>query len=137
MARVHLSTRVNATTMARLDEGARRAGLTRSALAERLLEEGMRMHDHPGVVFVDSVSGRTAHVAGTGMHVWEVAPTLLDNGGSVPVAAEYHGLSHFLLRGVASYYAAHKDEIDAEMDANERAYDEFVEQARRRDAAFR
>lgn len=137
MARVHLSTRIDEPVMARLDQQAARAGLTRSALAERLLEEGARMQEHPGIVFVDGPAGRRARVAGVGPDVWEVVQTLKDHKGSARAAAEYHERPRFLMEAAARYYAAFKDEIDDWIDENDRAYERFVEEARRRDAAFR
>src|SRR2546429_2318511 len=47
-------------------------GATPSGLAERLVDEGLRMAEHPGIVFKDGPTGRRAALA-LGPDVWEVA----------------------------------------------------------------
>src|SRR3954469_584466 len=39
-------------------------------LAQRYVEEGLRMDEHPLVRFVDGPAGRRARLVGTGMDVW-------------------------------------------------------------------
>jgi hypothetical protein len=56
----------------RLRRAATRRGESVSALAARLVDEGLRMEDHPGIVFRDGPTGRRAALAG-GPDVWEVA----------------------------------------------------------------
>jgi hypothetical protein len=46
-------------------------GLSLSAATNLLVDEGLRMAEHPGVVFRDGPSGRRAGLAG-GPEVWEV-----------------------------------------------------------------
>src|ERR1700737_2107110 len=46
-------------------------GLSLSAAANLLVDEGLRMAEHPGVVFRDGPTGRRAGLAG-GPDVWEV-----------------------------------------------------------------
>ncbi|RIK35567.1 MAG: hypothetical protein DCC58_20330, partial [Chloroflexi bacterium] len=48
------------------------AGTTRSHLARKLLDEGLRMQAHPGVVFRSRPAGRRAGLA-LGPDIWEVA----------------------------------------------------------------
>jgi hypothetical protein len=50
---------------------AARPGLSLSAAANLLVDEGLRMAEHPGIVFREGPSGRRAGVAG-GPDVWEV-----------------------------------------------------------------
>lgn len=50
---------------------ARHPGLTRSAVAARYVDEGLRMEEYPAIVFRDGPAGRRATVAG-GPDVWEV-----------------------------------------------------------------
>jgi Domain of unknown function (DUF5615) len=44
-------------TLARLDDRSRRRGEPKSRTAERLIDEGLRMEDHPGIVFRDGPAG--------------------------------------------------------------------------------
>ena len=46
-----------------------------------LLSEAVRMRRVPGIWFVDSINGRRAAIAGTGLEVWEVIATFKSLGG--------------------------------------------------------
>ena len=111
-------------TLARLREHARRQDSSMSALAARLIEEGLRMQEHPAVCFRDGPAGRRAVLMG-GPDVVEVVSALV--GGDVPVeqrrsrVAEMMCLRESLVDAALAYYAAHTAEIDAEIDAREEA----------------
>ena len=124
MASRHLSVRLNAGAFERLDAESRRSGHSRSELAKTLLDEGLRMRDHPGIVFRPGPMGRRPALA-DGPDVWEVARVLRD----VKVPAEQvieqtallTGLSTHQVQTVAKYYAEYRDDIDswlAELDAH-------------------
>src|SRR3990170_3573376 len=49
----------------------RHPGLTASSVAARLVDEGLRMDEHPGVMFREGPMGRRATLVG-GPDVWEV-----------------------------------------------------------------
>ena len=67
-----LSIRFDAALLARLRRRVTATpGSTTSALAQRLIDEGLRMSDHPGVIFKDGPSGRRAALA-YGPNVWEI-----------------------------------------------------------------
>jgi uncharacterized protein (DUF433 family) len=110
--RLHRSFRFSETTLRRLDERAREIRETRTGLAERYVEEGLRMDEHPGVVFADGATGRRAVLAGTGLDVWEVVDTVRQNRGSVEAAARYLELPVGAVRTAVRYYAAFQGEID-------------------------
>lgn len=98
-----------------------------SALAEELIDEGLRTRRHPLVNFRDGPSGRRAALVG-GADVWEVVSGL--TGGDVPSpdrvrrATELFGLSERQVDAVLAYHAEFTDEIDDEIEANRRAADE-------------
>ena len=75
MASPHLSIRVDPKTLDQLDKASRRDGMSRSELAKTLIEEGLRMRAHPGIVFRPGPTGRRAALA-RGPDVWEVMNTL-------------------------------------------------------------
>src|SRR2546428_9277275 len=52
-----LPARIGAETLRRLDRHAKRLGKPRSNLVERYVVEGLRMDEHPGIVFVDGPAG--------------------------------------------------------------------------------
>lgn len=106
----------------RLKRGAARRAESISSAGERLIDEGLRMEAHPGIVFRDGPSGRRAGLA-TGPDVCEVVGLLLGLEGSVEkrvaAAAVQLGLTEGLVRTASRYYAEHTDEIDAEIARNE------------------
>jgi uncharacterized protein (DUF433 family) len=110
--RSHRSFRFSESTLRRLDERAHEIRETRTGLAERYVEEGLRMDEHPGVAFADGPAGRRAILAGTGLDVWEVADTIRQNRGSVDAAARYLELPVGAVRTAVRYYAAFQAEID-------------------------
>ena len=99
-------------------------GATPSGLAQRLVDEGLRMDDHPGVVFKDGPSGRRAALA-FGPDVWEVVKVLreIDERGEAAISAtaEVLALPEAKVRVVMHYYAAYPREIDAEIAEADRA----------------
>ncbi len=118
------SIRFDPALLARLRRRAAAAtGSTTSALAQRLIDEGLRMADHPGVLFKDGPSGRRAALA-HGPDIWEVIKFLreVDERGpaALDAAAEVLAVEANQVATAVSYYGDYKDEIDAEIsDADE------------------
>jgi hypothetical protein len=106
---------------------ARARRMSSSALAEELIEEGLRMRRHPLVTFRDGPTGRRGALW-TGPDIWEVVGSIV--GGDVPPedrvarAAEHLGLSPGQVTAALDYYAAFTDEIDEELAANLAASEE-------------
>jgi hypothetical protein len=106
-----------------------------SALAEELIEEGLRTRRHPLMVFRDGTSGRRAALVG-GPDVWEVIGGLV--GGDVPTeerierAVDVFGLNARQVGAALDYYSDFPAEIDAEIAANLAAADEAETAWRRR-----
>lgn len=111
----HLSIRLDADIIDRLDDRGRRTGRSRSEVAKTLLEEGLRMEAHPGVVFRPGPAGRRPALAG-GPDVWSVARVIPGLRGSpeevVQSAANLTGLTPEQVRVVVRYYADYRAEID-------------------------
>jgi hypothetical protein len=111
----HFSARFDPSLVDRLERRGRRTGSTKSRLAERYLDEGLRMDDHPGIVFRDGPTGRRAGLAG-GPDVWEVIAAIRDSGldgdQALEAAAEWAGLSVREVRTAVGYYAEFPEEID-------------------------
>ncbi|HEX6500559.1 MAG TPA: hypothetical protein VF054_16220 [Micromonosporaceae bacterium] len=99
-------------------------GANTSALAQRLIDEGLRMAEHPGIVFKDGPSGRRAALA-YGPDVWEVVKFLreIDERGpaALAAAAEVFTIDVNRVTTAVSYYGDYSDEIDAEIDAADEA----------------
>ena len=109
--------------------------MSSSALAEELIEEGLRSRRHPLVAFRDGPSGRRAGLVG-GPDIWEVVGGLV--GGDVPPearierAVDVFGLTPGQIGAALDYYADFATEIDDEIAANLEAADEAEASWRRR-----
>jgi hypothetical protein len=135
MARARqFSARLDAAVSDRLERRGRRVGLNKSRLAERYIDEGIRMEDHPGVVFRDGPAGRRAGLA-SGPDVWEVVSMVrasgLDGEDALAAAAEWGGLSLVQVRVAVRYYAEFPGEIDERIARNVDDADAAEEQWRR------
>jgi len=106
-----------------------------SALAEELIDEGLRQRHHPLVTFRDGPAGRRAALTG-GPDLWEVVDGLV--GGNVAPtdritrATELFGIGPTLIDAVFAYYAEFTDELDAQIAENRAVATEAEEQWHRR-----
>ena len=115
-------------------------GASLSSAANRLVDEGLRMSEHPGVVFRDGPTGRRAGLVG-GADVWEIVravksartsePALSDDE-VVDLVASNTGLPMRLIRTAVRYWACYPDEVEAEIDAADRT-EQAAETAWRRE----
>jgi len=114
-----LSIRFAPSLLARLRQRANAVpGASAAGLAQRLIDEGLRMADHPGVIFKDGPSGRRAALA-YGPDVWEVIKFLreVDERGpaAIDAAAEVFAVDAGRVGTAINYYGDYPDEIDAEV----------------------
>jgi uncharacterized protein (DUF433 family) len=107
-----LSVRLSDATITRLGKHAQRAHLAPRTLAQRYVEEGLRMDEHPLVRFAEGPAGRRARLTGTGKDVWEVIATVRDNDGDAAETARYLEVPLGLVQAAITYYGAYTDEID-------------------------
>ena len=114
-------------------------GLSLSAAANLLVDEGLRMAEHPGVIFREGPTGRRAALAG-GPDVWEVVRAVKSARSAEPELAEAEvlgvvvantGVALPMVRTAVGYWATYPAEIDAEIDAADHA-ELAAEQAWRR-----
>ncbi|MHB8466080.1 MAG: ribbon-helix-helix protein, CopG family [Acidimicrobiales bacterium] len=111
----------------RLKTEAEAAGCSSSALAEELIDEGLRLRRHPLITFRKGPSGRRAALK-RGPDVWEAIGGIV--GGDVPVseridrAVDLFGLSRQQVDAALAYYAEFTDEIDARIASNMKEADE-------------
>jgi hypothetical protein len=99
---------------------AERVQMPLRTLAQRYIDEGLRMDEHPLVRFADGPAGRRARLAGTGSDVWEVIAAVRDNGWDLAKTAEHLQLALGLVQAAVTYYGAYRDEIDRWIERNER-----------------
>jgi hypothetical protein len=114
-----LSVRLTDATLMRLGNRARRSHLPPRTLAQRYVEEGLRMDEHPLVRFSDGPSGRRARLIGTGKDIWEIIATVRDNDGDPAEAARYLEIPLGLIQAAIAYYGAYTAEIDQQIEAND------------------
>src|SRR2546430_4517952 len=108
-----LPARIDAAALRRLDRHAKRLGKPRSNLVERYVEEGLRMDEHPGIVFVEGPAGRRpALAAHPGLDIWQVISTLHDNDGDIAGTSHVLNLPEAEVRLALAYYADHPTQID-------------------------
>ena len=99
---------------------ARQSGKDFSTVTKELLEEALRMHRCPGIVFNEGVSGRRARIAGTGIEVWEIIANYKSVGKDIArLRTAFNWLSELQLRAALGYYRAYPKEIDHLMAQNE------------------
>lgn len=115
---------------------ARHPGMSVSGAISLLVDEGLRMHAHPAVVFRDGPLGRRAGLVG-GPDVWEVIRSLRASREAEPDLSEDRrigrvarnaGLTAAQVKDAVRYYADHPDEVDR-MIADAAAADAAAESA--------
>lgn len=121
MSRSTTSIRLEDELRERLATLAASEGTTITELIERFVREGLDSAGHPGIVFKGGPSGRRAALAG-GPDVWEIVSALRDTHGSeakrVGMLAEQFGIHERQVVIALDYAAAHREEIEARIQAN-------------------
>src|SRR6266496_1620333 len=111
-------------------------GMSLSSAANRLVDEALRMAEHPGVIFRSGPTGRRGALAG-GPDVWEViraiksahsAEPRLNSDDLISLVSDNTGIALRLVNTVVRYWAAYPSEVDAEIAAADAA-EEAAEQA--------
>lgn len=91
-------------------------------MTAELLDEAMRMRHAPGIAFADSITGRRAIIAGTGLDVWEVIAAWQMAGKKFDTLQDdFPWLSEVQLRAALAYYERYPAEIDVRLE-RERAW---------------
>lgn len=116
-----LSIRLKDDTLQRLYFQARLAGVPPRTLAQRMVEEALRVADHPGIEFADSGASRRARVRGTGVEVWEIVDLVKVHGGDVDAVLAFTERPRGQVEAALAYYGAFPEEIDVLVEANRRA----------------
>ncbi len=131
------SYRLDPAVKTRLEEQSAAEGITERALLERLVSEGLDTVRHPGIVYRDGPTGRRAALA-VGPDVGEVASALRFTTGTderrVAALAEQFGLHPQHIRTAVDFAATHRQDIDAQVAANDAAAEEARRLAERRTA---
>jgi hypothetical protein len=133
------SARWNADVVSRLRRRSELAGTNKSRLAERYVDEGTRMDEHPGIVFRGGPTGRRAALAG-GPDLWEVLTTLKSGKArgekAISATADLLSLTDSQVRTAVRYYGAFPEEVDERIARNAEDADEAEAAWRREQAAL-
>jgi hypothetical protein len=98
--------------------------LSLSSASNRLVDEALRMHEHPLIVFRDGPAGRRARLVG-GPDVWEVIGAVRSVRAADPgktgddaleLVAETAGMPLSLVRAAVGYWGDYPEEVDAFLD---------------------
>jgi hypothetical protein len=120
----------------RLDEEAAASGTSVTALVTSLLDEGMKTHRFPGIVYRDGPTGRRAALVG-GPDVWEIVRAVAQAKGRgearLLAVAKAHDVPLARARLAVEFYAAFPGEVDERIEADERAAQRIREEITRRE----
>ncbi len=104
----------------RLDKTAALSHEKPSSVAVRLIDEGLRMAEHPGVTFHDSPAHGRAACLSVGPDIAEVIGVLtgLEAQGDdrVTETAAWFGVEPSQVRAAMGYYTAFREEIEGQID---------------------
>jgi hypothetical protein len=117
-------------------------GMSMSSAANRLVDEALRMTEHPGIIFRSGPTGRRAALS-VGPDIWEVIRAVKSARAAEPelhdddllnLVSGNTGIALRLLSTAVRYWAAYPEEIDSEIavaDAAEAAAEQAWERERR------
>lgn len=117
----NFSARWASDVLDRLRKRSEAEGISKSRLAERYVDEGIRMDEHPGIEFRDGPAGRRAALQ-RGPDVWQLVMAMKEyesNGGDLIAAtAENLNLAVSQVEAGVRYYGAYPEDIDERITAN-------------------
>jgi len=120
----------------RLDHEAHASGTSITSLVATLLNEGIATRRFPGVIYRDGPTGRRAGLV-TGPDIWEIVRAVREAKGRgekrLHAVAAATALPLAQVRLAVDFYAAHPDEIDRRIEADEREADRIRELIERRE----
>ncbi len=128
--------RFDAETVDHLKRRAQEAGTAQTALAERYIEEGLRMDEHPMIYFREAEAGRRPALRGSRLDVADVIETIRQNDNSIEQAADYLELPGEQVEACLRYYADYKSEVDEWIERGRAAAERERERARRQREAL-
>ena len=120
MPTIQKSLRMPEEVIKEIEDLSRDSAMDFTAVVNELLEEALKMHRCPGVVFTEGTSGKRARIAGTGIEVWE----LIASHKSVKkdykrLRKTYHWLTEQQIKSAMGYYVLYTEEIERLISENE------------------
>jgi len=116
--------RAERRTLRALEEEARRYGIPPRTLAERIIDEGVKVRRHPGIVFIEGGGGhRDAVLAGRPrLKVWMITQ-VVKGSRSHAEAAKYLSTTEDWIDRAMVYARDYPEEIEQAIRENEEAFE--------------
>lgn len=106
--------RLGAEVMKAVQAKATRAGRSRSEMMAELVRLGLDVLRYPGITFVEGPAGLRAHIAGSGLDVWEVIMVHRAHRGAEGATLKHlRQLSRRQLKTAQAYFQDHRQEVEA------------------------
>lgn len=123
---VPVTTRIGPDLLKAVQVRAARIRRSRSDTVAELIRLALDVLRYPGITFVEGPAGLRAHVAGSGLDVWEVVMVHRAHKGAEDAISQHLShLSRRQLRTALAYYQDHRQEIDAILTEQEKAPEEW------------
>lgn len=107
-----VSFRLNEERMERLRRAGRAMGKAPGEVASLLVEEGLRMREHPGIDFRDTPVGRQAFIRGTRLQAWMILRMLRGEGDDLKVTCENYSLTEREVLAALNYGRCYVAELE-------------------------
>ncbi len=123
---VPVTIRLRAELIKAVQGKATRTRRSRSDLMAELIRLGLDVLRYPGITFVEGPAGLRAHVAGSGLDVWEIVMVHRAHRGTEEATLKHlRQLSRRQLKTALAYFQDHRQEIDAILADHARAPEEW------------
>ena len=124
-----VTTRLGSDLIKAVQARATRARRSRSELIAELIRVGLDVLRYAGITFVEGPAGLRAHVAGTGLDVWEVVMVHRAHKEAEEATLKHlQQLSRRQLRTGLTYYQDHRREIEAILAEQARAPEKWAQE---------
>ncbi len=120
-----VSVRLDKSILSAVRAKARTTGKPVSRVIREMLELMLRMERFPGIVFVEGPTGRRAHLAGTGLDVWEVIGLLQEYQAVAKLYGDFPQLSPIVIQVARAYAEAYPEEINTFLELNDQTPDQL------------
>lgn len=127
-ARRPLSVRVRTDLERELRELSRRTHRSLGSLINELVDLSLRSLRYPGIVFVQGPAGLRAHLAGTGLDVWEVVMLARSYGSVDRLLQDFPHLSRRAVETALAYARRYPEEIEDWIRENAPDPERFMDQ---------
>lgn len=129
MPTLQKSLRLSEGIVREIDNIAKRVKKDFTAVTNELLEEAIKAHRSPGIIYSEGVSGKRARIAGSGIEVWEIIAVYKNSGQTFKrLQKTYHWLTEQQIKAALGYYSFYREEIDALIAENEQWSLESIKQ---------